>query len=106
MAASGAYCSYCDLLAGLRGRPLRTLRREIGVMFQDYATYQFSAADNIGIGNVELMTEQALIDFSREQLTGYKVPRQIHFVDELPRTATGKLAKMSLIEAARTSVPA
>jgi ATP-binding cassette subfamily B protein len=38
------------------------LRRQISVMFQDYATYQFSAADNIGIGNVELMTEQALIE--------------------------------------------
>ncbi len=38
------------------------LRRQISVMFQDFATYQFSAADNIGIGNVELMTEQALIE--------------------------------------------
>ncbi len=29
------------------------LRRQIGVMFQDYATYQFSASENIGVGNVE-----------------------------------------------------
>ena len=29
------------------------LRREFGVMFQDYAAYQVSAAENIGVGNVD-----------------------------------------------------
>jgi ATP-binding cassette subfamily B protein len=29
------------------------LRREFGVMFQDYAAYQVSAGENIGVGNVE-----------------------------------------------------
>ncbi len=28
------------------------LRRQFSVMFQDYATYQFSAGENIGVGNV------------------------------------------------------
>ena len=41
----------------LDGRDLRDydpaeLRREFSVMFQDYATYQFSAGENIGVGNV------------------------------------------------------
>ncbi|MEJ7901613.1 MAG: ABC transporter ATP-binding protein [Thermomicrobiales bacterium] len=37
------------------------LREQIGVMFQDYATYQFSAADNIGIGNVDRIGDMAAI---------------------------------------------
>jgi len=35
------------------------LRHEFGVMFQDYATYQFSAAENIGVGNIEHMGDLA-----------------------------------------------
>ncbi len=34
--------------------------------------------------------------YSLEQLADYKVPRQCHFVDELPRNATGKVVKPEL----------
>ncbi|MCZ4551033.1 fatty acyl-CoA synthetase [Gordonia rubripertincta] len=34
-----------------------------------------------------------LIAYARERLAGYKVPKQIHFVDSLPRNASGKLLK-------------
>ena len=37
------------------------LRREFGVMFQDYAAYQVSAGENIGVGNVDHATELAAI---------------------------------------------
>ena len=33
------------------------LHRQFGVMFQDFATYQFSAAENIGVGNIEHMDD-------------------------------------------------
>jgi long-chain acyl-CoA synthetase len=42
------------------------------------------------------LTEQALIDFSRQQLTGYKVPRHVHFRDELPKTNVGKILRRAL----------
>ncbi len=42
-----------------------------------------------------------LIGFGRERLAGYKVPRRIEFVDELPRSATGKLVKRRLTEVYR-----
>ncbi len=42
------------------------------------------------------LTEQALIDFSREQLTGYKVPRHVHFRNELPKTNVGKILRRAL----------
>ncbi|PKP82788.1 MAG: acyl-CoA synthetase [Alphaproteobacteria bacterium HGW-Alphaproteobacteria-18] len=37
-----------------------------------------------------------LSQFAREKLSGVKIPRQIDFVDALPRAATGKLYKRSL----------
>ena len=37
--------------------------------------------------------ERELIDYARERMAHYKVPREMHFVDELPRTPTGKLVK-------------
>lgn len=40
--------------------------------------------------------ERELLDYLRERIANYKVPRSIEFVDELPRTATGKLQKHKL----------
>lgn len=36
--------------------------------------------------------------FLSERLSDYKIPRQISFVDELPRNATGKVVKRALVE--------
>jgi long-chain acyl-CoA synthetase len=36
-------------------------------------------------------------DFCRERLAAYKVPRQIQFVDDLPKTSTGKIMRRELI---------
>jgi fatty-acyl-CoA synthase len=38
----------------------------------------------------------ALITYCRSRLAGYKVPRQIRFVDDLPRSAVGKLLRRNL----------
>jgi long-chain acyl-CoA synthetase len=38
----------------------------------------------------------ALVGFAREHLAGFKVPRSIDFVDELPRDPAGKLFKRHL----------
>ena len=44
------------------------------------------------------VTQEELIAHCRESLAGYKCPKRIEFVDELPRTATGKLQKFKLRE--------
>jgi fatty-acyl-CoA synthase len=48
--------------------------------------------------------EGELQAFVRENLAPYKAPREVHFVEELPRTATGKVMKHELhrIEAERS----
>ncbi|MGI5347814.1 acyl-CoA synthetase [Streptomyces sp. CA-250714] len=39
------------------------------------------------------LLERELLEYVREHLAGYKVPRSVEFTDRLPRTPTGKLAK-------------
>jgi len=41
-------------------------------------------------------TAQELIAFVRERLAGYKLPRTIDFVEDLPRTPSGKVLKREL----------
>jgi len=45
-------------------------------------------------------TEQEIISFCRKHLVPYKVPRNVEFRDELPKTAIGKILRRTLREAA------
>jgi long-chain acyl-CoA synthetase len=49
-----------------------------------------AAADGVTID------EKALIQFLRQKLADYKVPRRIEIVAALPRNATGKILKTAL----------
>ena len=42
------------------------------------------------------VTEDELVEWGKEQMAGYKYPRIVEFVDELPMTATGKILKREL----------
>ncbi len=42
------------------------------------------------------MTDHDVIDFAREHLAHYKVPRAVTFIDELPKTGSGKVLKREL----------
>ncbi len=42
------------------------------------------------------VTEDELVEWSKEQMAGYKYPRIVEFVDALPMTATGKILKREL----------
>lgn len=42
------------------------------------------------------LTAEAVIKFSQEQLTGYKVPRHIEFRTDLPKTNVGKILRRQL----------
>ncbi|KAB1189030.1 MULTISPECIES: long-chain-fatty-acid--CoA ligase [Haloferax] len=44
------------------------------------------------------VTEDAIIEFCRERIATYKLPKEIEFVAELPKTATGKIQKYELRE--------
>ena len=41
-------------------------------------------------------TEEEIVEFSREHLASYKIPRSISFADEIPRNGSGKILKKEL----------
>ena len=45
------------------------------------------------------LTEDDVIAFAKERLANFKVPRQVEFVDALPRNLSGKVLKTELREA-------
>lgn len=49
-----------------------------------------------GDGDRRSALEQELITHVRGRLAGYKTPKNIHFIDELPRNQSGKLLKRVL----------
>ncbi|HQR48886.1 MAG TPA: AMP-binding protein [Steroidobacteraceae bacterium] len=46
------------------------------------------------------LTEQELIGYCRDNLTGYKIPRQVAFRESLPKSPVGKILRRELREAA------
>jgi acyl-CoA synthetase (AMP-forming)/AMP-acid ligase II len=42
------------------------------------------------------LSEEAIKEYVKQNLARYKVPREVVFVDELPRNATGKVLKREL----------
>ena len=42
------------------------------------------------------VNEEDVITFAREKLAGYKIPRSVSFMDELPKTGSGKILKREL----------
>ena len=51
--------------------------------------------------NGAAVTEDELKQFVKDRLAPYKYPRQIEFVDDLPKTATGKIQRFKLRERER-----
>ncbi len=47
------------------------------------------------------ITEQEIIEFAKQRMAAYKYPRSVVFVEQMPKTATGKILKRELVSAAR-----
>ncbi|MGA7912055.1 MAG: ABC transporter ATP-binding protein [Candidatus Dormiibacterota bacterium] len=63
------------------------LRRQIGAMFQDYVDYQATAAENIGLGNLDDLSDRGAIVHASEQAGAHEL------ISKLPEgydTALGK----------------
>jgi long-chain acyl-CoA synthetase len=44
----------------------------------------------------ENLTEKEILAFCKENLTAYKVPKEIEFISELPKTNVGKILRRAL----------
>ncbi len=45
------------------------------------------------------LTERDVIAYAKTRLAGYKVPKTVEFVDEIPRTAATKVNRSAMVEA-------
>jgi acyl-CoA synthetase (AMP-forming)/AMP-acid ligase II len=52
----------------------------------------------------ESLTGEALMDWAKGQMATYKCPREVVFVERLPRSGTGKIDWRGLQEAARAAI--
>jgi len=52
----------------------------------------------IVLNNGSVLSNDEVIEFCREQLTAYKIPRHVEFRDELPMTPVGKILRRELKE--------
>ena len=48
------------------------------------------------VRTTDSVTEQMVLDYCRDNLTGYKRPKQVEFRDELPKTNVGKILRREL----------
>jgi acyl-coenzyme A synthetase/AMP-(fatty) acid ligase len=89
---------------GYRVSPLeveRVLAHVEGVA--DVAVTEVEVRDGVRVITAFVVAEpgrrpssESLVDHAREHLARYKCPREVVFVDRLPRTANGKVARRSL----------
>jgi malonyl-CoA/methylmalonyl-CoA synthetase len=52
-------------------------------------------------GRAEAVTEKSLREWAKTRLTGYKVPKRVVVVEELPRNPLGKVVKGELLRRLR-----
>jgi long-chain acyl-CoA synthetase len=57
----------------------------------------------VSLKSGESATAEELIAFCKERMAAYKYPRQIEFVDELPKTASGKILRRELRDRGRVA---
>ena len=95
---SGQYVSPFEVEAALVQHPAVLEAAVIGVSDRDGLTRPkaFVVLKNLGQANDGLADE--LKQFVKERLAPYKYPRFVEFLEELPKTATGKVRRVALRE--------
>jgi benzoate-CoA ligase len=98
---SGQYVSPFEVEGALMGHPAVLEAAVIGITDADGLTrtkaYVVLQAGNEGTPALE----EALKSFVKDRLAPHKYPRRIEFIDELPKTATGKIQRFKLRERER-----
>jgi long-chain acyl-CoA synthetase len=88
---------YNVLLGGDRTGPRGASRRGAGGGGQTTRRYEGEIANaDMSLKEGATGTEQVMIDLCRECLASYRCPRQIQFVDDIPKTSTNKIMRGEL----------
>jgi fatty-acyl-CoA synthase len=70
--------------------------REVAIVGMPDARWGESPHAFVVLAAEAAASEAELIEFTRARLAHFKAPRRVHFVSELPKTATGKIQKYVL----------
>ena len=70
--------------------------REAAVVGVPHDEYGEEIGAAVALKDGEEVTAEELRDFVKEQVAAYKYPRQIWFVDDLPKGPTGKILKREI----------
>ncbi|MNT57897.1 Benzoate--CoA ligase [compost metagenome] len=92
---SGIYVSPFEVEATLMQHPAVLESAVIGVQDGEGLT---KTKAYVVLKQGQQVDAQALQAFVKERLAAYKYPRYIEFIDELPKTATGKIQRFRLRE--------
>ena len=67
--------------------------RELVVLGLDNIEWGQKVVAAIQLHETKNLSSDDIVRFAREQLAGYKIPREIRFVDEFPQTGSGKIQR-------------
>jgi fatty-acyl-CoA synthase len=71
---------------------------EVAVIGVPHPKWQEVGKAVVVVKEGQSLTEEEVIEFCRDKLARYKIPKSVAFVGELPRTAAGKVLKRELRE--------
>ena len=77
----------------------------IGIPDPEYGQRVLAVIEPTDIEAADASLAQSIQAHCRETLSGVKTPRQVDFVETLPRTETGKVRKQALIDLYETRTP-
>ena len=71
--------------------------KEVAVVGVDDEKFGQALKAFVATRDGEKLSEEEVKKYVKSNLAGFKVPREVEFVDELPRNATGKVVKRELV---------
>ncbi len=91
---AGAFKAYpAEVEAVLRAHP-RIKEAAVAGLFDDFRGHSLKAF--VVLEESAGLTEEEVLSFCRENLSGHKVPRAVEFRDELPKSVMGKILRKEL----------
>ncbi|MEZ4647132.1 MAG: o-succinylbenzoate--CoA ligase, partial [Chloroflexota bacterium] len=87
-----------EVEAVLRQHPAVAEACVVGVPDAEWGQRVVAMVQVQGSGVETAVTPDTLLQFCRQRLAGYKMPRHVYLTDALPLTASGKIARRQVVE--------
>jgi len=102
--ARGPFYRHADVALFLARRGREVVGTIAAFVDHDHVEHVGRPEGGFGFFEVVEMTAREVLDYCRQELEPYKIPSHVQFVDEFPRSTTGKPQKFRLRETALRAV--